>query len=169
MALKLPLTVTNRVDLHRVIREMEALDSFVRQARIRGAAVTMPRLTTSLETLTLENSLDLLQDDIRDKVMSDLRVMVASAPITHISFSLEPPAAMVQKITEWFRREVHPHMMLQVGIQPTIGAGCIVRTQNKFFDFSLRQHLQRSHAELMKSIHDHVDVPTAPTPTGVTS
>ena len=39
----------------------------------------------------------------------------------------------------WLRREIHPLVLMTVGLQPNIGAGCIVRTTNKYFDFSLRQ------------------------------
>ena len=171
MALKLPLSVTNRVDLHRLTRELESLDGFIRQGRIRGEQVILPRLTSTLEIFASDNQIDLLDDKQRDAVAHMLMQLVRDAPTTHISFSLEPPAAMVQKITEWFRREIHPAMMVQVGIQPTIGAGCVVRTQNKFFDFSLRQHLQRSHSQLMKAIHDHAEItePLAATPLPVST
>lgn len=161
MALKLPITVMNRVDVHRMLREMEALDNFVRQGRIRGGQVNLPRLTTTLETLAAENQIDLLDDEQRDFATVEIKKLAHEAPTTHISFSLEPPAAMVQKITEWFRHEIHPAMMVQVGIQPTIGAGCVIRTQNKFFDFSLRQHLQRNHSQLMKAIHEHGEIEDA--------
>jgi F0F1-type ATP synthase delta subunit len=72
-----------------------------------------------------------------------------------MSFAIEPSSFMTQKIVSWFRKEVHPALMLHTGIQPTIAAGCVMRTSNKYFDFSLRQHLTASQGLLTKAIEEH--------------
>jgi hypothetical protein len=40
----------------------------------------------------------------------------------------------------------------QVGLQPTIAAGCVVRTSNKVFDMSLKEHLTEQEQYLMQLI-----------------
>ncbi len=59
----------------------------------------------------------------------------------HISFAVEPDAKVIEAITKWFREEISPFVIIQFGIQPSIGVGCVVQTTNKLFDFSLRKHL----------------------------
>lgn len=156
MALKLPLSITSTQDLHRLVREVEALDNYIRQTTLRGQKVTaVPRLTTGLEALIRDNQIDVLSDKPRAELFSILQLLLKEAPVVHMSFAVEPPSAMTQKIVAWFRTNVHPGVMLQIGIQPTIAAGCVLRTRNKFFDFSLRQHLNRNHSKLMESIRKH--------------
>lgn len=156
MALKLPLSITSTQDLHRLIREVEAVDNYVRQSAIRGQKLTsLPRLTNTLESLLRDNQFDILKDATRNEIFKLLNDLLTGAPVVHMSFAVEPPSSMTQKIVGWFRENVHPAVMLQIGIQPTIAAGCVLRTPNKFFDFSLRQHLKTNQGKLMESIRKH--------------
>jgi hypothetical protein len=153
--LKVPQTIVSKLDMHRVERELEALDSYIRQNRIRGAELRLPKITAGLDAFAQSNEVQLLDDSSRQSFMDKVHTSLSKAPVTHISFSLEPSVSMIEKITVWFRQNIHPVMMIQVGLQPTIGAGCIVRTENKVFDFSLRQHLFKNTSKLVESIHAH--------------
>jgi F0F1-type ATP synthase delta subunit len=102
-----------------------------------------------------DNQLDLLDQKVRSTLYTTLVQLSEQAPVIHMSFAVEPPSAMSQKIVGWFRVNVHPATLLQIGIQPTIAAGCVLRTPNKFFDFSLRQHLRTHQDKLMTSIQTH--------------
>jgi hypothetical protein len=46
--------------------------------------------------------------------------------------------------------------LVRVGLQPNIGAGCVVRTTNKSFDFSLRRFFDSKHEFFMKKLHEVV-------------
>lgn len=162
MELKLPLTITTKQDLHRLIREVEALDNYINQNSIRGQkSAALPRLTNTLEALLRENTLDVMDDKSRQELRRAVSSLVNTAPVIHMSFAVEPSSFMTQKIVGWFRKEVHPALMLHTGIQPTIAAGCVMRTTNKYFDFSLRQHLNASQDLLRKSIEDHTKAESA--------
>src|SRR5690606_10854194 len=76
----------------------------------------------------------------------------SKAPVIHISFPSEASPAFIAKILEWFRTEVHPHVVLHVGLQPELAAGCVVRTTNRMFDFSLRKRFEQSKKKLLESI-----------------
>ncbi len=162
MSLKLPVSIMTKQDLHRLIREVEALDNYILQNSIRGQkSAALPRLTSTLETLIRDNELDIMHDKSRTALSETLTQLLKTAPVVHMSFAIEPSSFMTQKIVSWFRTEVHPALMLHTGIQPTIAAGCVMRTSNKYFDFSLRQHLQASQNMLMESIRKHIDEPLA--------
>ena len=66
----------------------------------------------------------------------------------HISFSADPSPLFTQKLITWLRAELHPLVLIQIGIQPNMGAGCVVRTTNKYFDFSLRSRFKEKGAVL---------------------
>jgi hypothetical protein len=68
-----------------------------------------------------------------------LKSLSANAPVMHVSFSVDPPGPYVQKIVFWFRHNIRGDILVRVGLQPNIGAGCVVRTTNKSFDFSLKK------------------------------
>jgi F0F1-type ATP synthase delta subunit len=72
--------------------------------------------------------------------------------LLHISFAAEPSTQALEKILVWFRANIHPQALLQVGLQPTIAAGCVLRTPNKVFDMSLRNHLIEQQKYLMQLI-----------------
>lgn len=151
---KLPLSIVSVVDLGRLIRELEGINDFLLQASVRkkGASMVLPKTTHILESLAQENNLNLLNTEDRKMMNSMLRNVKNRAPVIHLSFAVDPSAAFLQKILAWFRENIHPQMILQVGLQPNIAAGCIVRTTNKYFDFSLRKHLDNSRKLLLDEL-----------------
>lgn len=139
MALKPPLSVITRLDTSRAMRELEDFESAMSEAHVKGHHV--PALTPLLKDIAEENHVDIHKKDTRILVRHMLEEMRTSAPVVHISFSVEPDDKVVKHIAKWFREETLPNVVVQFGIQPSIGVGCVVRTTNKFFDFSLRKHL----------------------------
>lgn len=139
MALKPPLSIATRLDVLRAVRELEDFENAMSEAHVKGHH--MPALTPLLKDIAEENNINLHQKEVREQVFQKLEELRTSAPTIHISFAVEPEDKFVKKIAEWFRNEISKDVVLQIGIQPSIGVGCVVRTTNKFFDFSLRKHL----------------------------
>lgn len=139
-SLVLPYSVVGRVDAGRLLREMQALDEFLTQAAIRepGTPMSLPKTSRLLDETILDNKLNMLRDDERSRLLRFLTDVYNGAPTIHISFSSDPSPAFLLKLVTWLRRQIHPLVLLQVGLQPNMGAGCTVRTTNKYFDFSLR-------------------------------
>ena len=69
-----------------------------------------------------------------------------------MSFANEPSNEAISKIVEWLRSEVSSYVLLHIGIQPSIIAGCTLRTTNKVFDFSMRSRIVESKAILREEI-----------------
>jgi len=154
MELKLPLAVVSQVDIARLIRELNSLEDFFTSAQLRpaGGSMAPPRLTRTLDGLARTNQLNLLDKPQRLKLATALDQLLKTAPLVHISFASEPAPRFLNEILNWFRTNVHPQTLLQVGLQPTIAAGCVVRTANKVFDLSLRTYLRQQEAYLVKLI-----------------
>ncbi|MCA9328606.1 hypothetical protein KC959_02455 [Candidatus Saccharibacteria bacterium] len=169
-AIALPVSIVSPTDIARLTREIEAIDNFFREQVIRSggaSANTMPRLSKLMDQLAADNQLNLLNEPDRAKVFELLERLHAAAPVMHISFSVDPPGAYVQNIVEWLRRNIHQHTLVTVGLQPNIGAGCVVRTTNKLFDFSLREYFSQKRDFFIEKLHvaisDEAQAPTEDT------
>ncbi len=156
--LALPIGVVSPTDVARLVREINNLDEFFRQAEIRqgGQAQEPPRYSRLMDELVNTNGLNLLQVDHRNYLVGLLKSLADSAPVMHISFSADPPGPYVQKIVSWLRQQISPVLLVSVGLQPNIGAGCIVRTTNRSFDFSLRKFFDDKHDFFIKKLHEAV-------------
>jgi hypothetical protein len=140
--LVLPASVSGYMEVARVLREIDSIDDHMLQLKLRnsGTEVKLPKTTLTLDKIANENKLNLLHETDRKKLQKFLSLVKEHAPVIHISFSSDPSPIFIEKITLWLRKEIHPQILLTIGLQPTIGAGCVVRTTNRFFDFSLSQN-----------------------------
>jgi hypothetical protein len=157
----LPVMVATPTDLGRLIRELEVLDQQLLQDGIRGAQSSeMPRTSRLMEQTLRQNKINILDAHDRQLLLSFLETIKAKAPVLHMSFSADPPAPFLEKIMTWLRREIHPLVLISIGLQPNLGAGCIVRSTNKYFDLSLRQDFIRKRDLLKEAIVKGMQQPT---------
>lgn len=154
--MKLPITVVSLIDLGRLQRELQAVEVFLAQAAAReaGKSLSLPRMTHNLDAITEVNTLNLLVAADRQKLAAFLVAVRDKAPRMHMSFASDPSAAFLQKIVAWFRTTIHPLTILQVGLQPSIAAGCILRTNNRYFDLSLRRHFESKRGLLVDKMSE---------------
>ncbi len=159
LKLKLPLGVVDQGDVMRLARELGALDDFFVGAAVRkaGSPQQPPKTTRLLGQLAEANGANLLEKSDRAVLKLGLENLIENAPVVHMSFASEPSPKSVEPILDWFRRQVHPQTLLQVGLAPSIAAGCVLRTPNKFFDLSIRVHLQKQAHFLNELISGVVD------------
>ncbi len=151
VALKLPLTVITKLDVLRLVREMGALDEFMVQASLRSGGTPMqqlPKLSRILDDTARANNINLLDPEHRKALLAALEHLKTNAPTIHVSFAAEPSAAFLTQVITWIRSNIDQNLILQVGLQPQIAAGCIVRSENKLFDFSLRANFTSKREQL---------------------
>ena len=162
-ALQLPVLVFGVVEVRRLKREVETLDEYMHQSAIRepGKQVLLPRVSRLLDALAGDNGRNLLLEEDRLEMEQFLASTEQSAPTIHISFASDPSSAFVAKLVTWLRTNIHPAVLLQIGLQPTIAAGCVVRTPNKNFDLSLRHNLTDQRAKLIEAL-DSMNAPKTP-------
>jgi len=153
-SLELPVLIFGPVEIHRLQRELESLEDYMTQANIRekGKQAPLPKTSRLLEGLAGNNNFNLLLAEDRKKLATFLKNVGMKAPVIHISFAADPSSAFTAKIVAWFRTNIHPYALVQLGLQPSIAAGCVVRTSNKSFDFSLRNRFHDKRALLLESI-----------------
>jgi F0F1-type ATP synthase delta subunit len=152
--LELPLLVSSPVEIGRLIRELEDIDEKLRQLGLRdaGSEVKMPQTTRLMDQIVELNELNLLHAIHREALKKLLADVKATAPALHMSFSADPSPAFIEKLMSWLRREIDPQLLLTVGLQPNLGAGCMVRSTNHQFDFSLREDFIKKKPVLVEKL-----------------
>lgn len=153
-AIEFPGKLSGAIDLARIIRELDVLSQSLQQASIRtpGENVQLPKTSKLLEEVAALNKVSLLDSNQREQFLDLLKSIKNHAPVIHIAFATEPSSQFVSKITSWMRSNISPIILVDVGLQPAITAGCTVRTTNKVFDMSLRHRFAESRGVLVKKL-----------------
>ena len=161
VALQLPLQVASPVDVGRLMRELEAIDGLLSQAALRkeGHELKLPKTTNLMEQTIQLNKLNLADPEQRQELTTFLSHVKSKAPLLHMSFSADPPTQFIEHLLTWLRKELHPSILVTIGLQPNIGAGCIVRSTNKYFDFSLRQDFAKKRNLLLEKLGPALSAP----------
>ena len=158
MALKkkifaLPVQITGRTDINRLLRELEQIEqASISSAAAKTQAPLAPSPSNMLTQVATANGYDLSRDDSRQQLAAALAKIHDHAPLLHISFASEPSPKVIETLLEWLRSNIHVYALLQVGLAPAIGAGCVLRTPNKIFDLSLGASLQKQKPYLVQLI-----------------
>lgn len=152
--LTLPQSIIGRTDVGRLVREAKELDDFLEQAAIRqsGSSLKLPKTSRLMDELVQSNKLNPLVKADRRHVMTFLQETYKQAPVLHMSFNADPSPRFLLRLISWLRQEIHPLVLLETGLQPSLGAGCIVRTSNKVFDFSLRERFKHQRGLLLEQL-----------------
>lgn len=152
--LTLPAAIARPADVSRLARELKMINDSLLQLSLRsgGTPVKMPKTSQLMDQIAQLNKLNLLKPEDRKVLEHYLLVLQTKAPVLHISFGADPTAAFIEKLMIWLRLELHPQILLTIGLQPNIGAGCVVRSTNKYFDLSLRQAFTNKRELLLAAI-----------------
>lgn len=136
-----------------MIREVLEYDELVRQAELRGAQLpSVNQLSVQLRATAevFKNQLD--SAEARRKLAERLKFLHKAAPQVHLSFAVQPPVRVIERLLGWFRANAHPATLVQISLDPSIVVGCRVRTTNRVFDFSFAKLLDESNGILEKGV-----------------
>lgn len=136
-----------------VCQELRGIIDVAEQNNLRQtSSATLPEISGLLKELATENNVNLASTDESQKLLKLIELVRDKAVQIHVSFAAEPPVDIMKKLIVWFRSEINPKTIINVGLQPSIAAGVVVRTPNKLFDFSLRQHLISNQDKLKAAL-----------------
>lgn len=152
--MKLPTSIVSTGDARRLRRDIAALEETLQAIRLRTNApvAKLPRLSRMLEEFASTNRLNLLMPDDRHHMAVFMDYVIKKAPVMHISFASEATRKFTTELAVWLRANYDSEILLEVGLEPNIAAGCVVRTSNKMFDFSLIKHLREQRSLLMEKL-----------------
>jgi F0F1-type ATP synthase delta subunit len=151
----LPNGLVGKGDVSRLKRELINVNDQIIGVRYKGEdpSKLAGHFSPLLVNLAAMNRLNLIDDRHRLALAQKMDELQASAPVLHISFTAEPSAKAIERVVTWLRTNIHPNVLVQVGLTPNIAAGCILRTPNKVFDMSLKDTLNKQSPYLLKLLH----------------
>lgn len=166
----LPASVVSKVDLSRLISEVEWVDNELTVAMVRAKTTSQqqagPVISPVLADFLSQNQLELDNSGARSNLVKQLRVLKDKVPVIHMTFAVQADSESLQKLAAWLRSSVHPQAVISVGLQPGLVAGVYLRTPNHVHDLSVRGLLAAGHdvlvEELNSLIHPQSTAPSAP-------
>lgn len=152
----LPPSVVSKIDVSRLVSEIERVDNELTTAAVRAKTgteeVTRPALSDQLTDFMSGNGIAVDDGQGRSELIKQLRLFKDKAPVIHMTFAVTADRESLQQIVQWLRTSVHPQALLSVGLQPALVAGVYMRTPNRVHDFSLRAALDGRHDLLVQEL-----------------
>lgn len=142
--------IVGRTDISRLLRELETLEAGL--AGTKSPKNESLKVTNLLNQIAFTNGYKLPEKNHRQHLAEQLTKVRDQAPSVHVSFATEPSPKVTEALLSWLRSNIHPYLLLQIGLQPSIAAGCVLRTPNKIFDLSLRAYFEKQKPYLIELI-----------------
>lgn len=151
----LPSALIGRADVSRLLREIEEVDYALETQTIRTPEkpLTIPAMSRALQEILTLNNIEVTNLDERKRMLDALRDAKDRAPNVQITFAVDPEPAITSQLVTWIRNNLHPRALVTVGLQPSIIGGCVVRTPDHIYDFSLRKRFKDEQTNLIQAIN----------------
>lgn len=154
--LALPPSVVSRIDVSRLLDELEHIDNALTTITVRaGVGVqtkTMPTLSEQLNDFLVKNKLTLKTAQERTHIIKLVRALKDNVPVIHMTFAVSADPESLGELAQWLRTSIHPQAVISVGLQPALVAGVYLRTPNHVHDLSLRAALKGGHDLLVSEL-----------------
>lgn len=152
----LPLSVLSKVDVSRLVSELERVDNEQTQATVREKVGTAehPELMVSRQFADFlsENKLIITTSQERAALLKQLRLLKEHILVIHMTFAVDADHDSLAKLTQWLRASISRQAVIEVGLQPALIAGVSVRTPNHIHDLSMREVIKKNHGLLVKEL-----------------
>lgn len=151
----LPPTIVSKVDVSRLVHEVEQVDNELSAAALRGgshSAHARPALSDQLNDFLQQNGASIGTSRERTSLIKELRLLKDKAPTIHMTFATTADRESLEYLVGWLRSSIHKQSIVSVGVQPSLIGGVYIRTPNHVHDFSLRNKLKGQHELLLKEL-----------------
>jgi len=153
----LPLSIVNKVEVSRLVQEVERVDNELTAVAVRTKAgasqINTPVISEQFAEFLQLNKLTFDGDGLkRTELIKQLRILKDKVPVIHMTFAVAADRESLQQLAQWLRSSVHPQAVIAVGLQPALVAGVYLRTPNRVHDMSLRAALNGRHDLLVKEL-----------------
>ncbi|HUC95580.1 MAG TPA: hypothetical protein VMR76_01305 [Candidatus Saccharimonadia bacterium] len=130
-------------DVNNLEIELSNIEDFFLKVKSKTSLtqLTIPKSSIMLDELAKLNEINLIDKQDREQLKLFLQFIRTKSSVVHMSFNSIPDRSFLGALIKWLRTEAGMAVLILIGLQPNIGAGFKLRTTNKFFDFSLSQHL----------------------------
>lgn len=154
--LRLPTSVVSKVDLSRLLSELEYVDNELTAAAVRAGIgannASEQKISEQLSDFLNENDITLDDSHSRTALIKQVRALKKNAPVIHMTFATSADSESLRELCAWLRDSIHPQMVVSVGMQPSLLAGVYLRTANHVKDLSLRARLRGTRSLMVNEL-----------------
>ncbi|MBA3679304.1 hypothetical protein H0W80_03915 [Candidatus Saccharibacteria bacterium] len=133
MGYRLPNTFSRRQQLERVLDQVQKLKPAVFD--------TAQKWPLELQEFTQANNISVFTTTTQANLASYFKRLLQSAPQISLVMAALPNSEEQAELIGWLRSHIHPQAFMHIAQNSDLLAGCIVRTDNMVYDFSLRSSL----------------------------
>lgn len=145
MSVKLPADVHTPDQLSATVLDVRAYNAAMHDSIVRGhishTKPEPPSISELLSTLISGNNIDLQDSRALDELAKELERLLTKAPVAHITLAALPGRGLRREITQWFRTNIDPHMLLTFTARGDLGAGLVLQTGSRLYDFTFRRRI----------------------------
>lgn len=155
--LQLPSSMVGLDEIGQVLREIDLIEGQLMQQRIykdemHNSTTKVLSVSDLLSELAATNRLDLDDNTTLSKLKNVLSDVKKHAPVVHMGLARESTKVELKPVIDWMRSNIHPNVLLNIGLRPDIIGGCTIRTANHYYDFSLKNYFETARIELLTKI-----------------
>ncbi len=141
--------------LRKILRELDKVEDTISEHRIRGDDQAWDiNLSFSLDELIKNNDLKITNREDFNNLKNFLKDLQTNGKVLHFSFNQSASEMILNKLIEWLRKNIDPNVLVTTGLNNSLGVGFILRSTNKYFDFSLGSILRDKRELLVKKISE---------------
>lgn len=126
--------------------ELDRYTSTVRNAEAR--TMPTPEPPTGLARVFAAMAIEPgnLQD--LEDLKAQLKTYLEKSPTVNVILSSQPNNSVKQQITQWFRQQISPNILLNFSARADIGGGVIVMAGSRIYDFSFKSALLANKSKI---------------------
>lgn len=150
--LQLPTDLYSPDQLGAIIIELRGVVGELRDGNLRARGRQLPpevAQTSVLLTGVMHNAGVSAHDvGAAENLLAQLQALRPKLPVAHLTLADLPSRALKRRLTEWFRSQIHPNMLVTFAVRADIGGGIIVQGGSRLYDFSFRQHVMQNRQRI---------------------
>lgn len=144
MAYRLPNSFSSPQQIEALLGDIE---------KLKPTMLSTPqKWPTRVQEFAMSNALASLTLASQSKLVGYLKELLATSPQISLVVANMPNGEELAELTGWFRSHIHPHTTLHIAQNSDVIAGCVLRTDEAVYDFSLRSGLFANSEKLAKRL-----------------
>lgn len=126
--------------------ELDRYTSAVRNAEARTMSTPEPPTGLARVFTAMSVNPGNLQD--LEDLKTQLKAYLEKSPTVNVILSSQPNNSVKQQITQWFRQQISPNILLNFSVRSDIGGGVIVMAGSRIYDFSFKSALLANKSKI---------------------
>ncbi len=124
-------------DLRTLQKEVAAIKQGVYGTGQNGISTILKEQVRAKVAKIIEPALSEKPEHVLDELLNDLKAL----PTIRLSIAFNPTQSTIEKISDWLRTNTDKQWVLDLAINPDVGAGTVIEVNGYYRDFSLKEKM----------------------------